>query len=136
MTDLAYDPDNDTAGLTGDVGNSLGLTTEEAEDLSARARTQRRLTQARTAVSQGTIRARRATTSPTREKTEDTEGSQSSTASIVIDQVQAHRTYILGAAAALTALIAIVRRRRSAALPTDETVDLGDWHLSADVAES
>jgi hypothetical protein len=124
----SVDVTDDAANLDGDPAD---LARAEAEELSARARTQRRLIQARATVSDATIRARRSAKLPARQKAETTEDGEPSTLSTLVDRVQAYRTYILGAAAALVALIAVARKRSSEP-QVDDSIDLGDWHLRAD----
>ena len=114
-------------------GEPVDLGRDEA--LSARARTQRRLTQARSTLSDATVRARRSAKLPTRPKTETTEDGKPNALGTVAHRLQAYRTYILGAAAALVALIAAARKRSSAP-EVQDSVDLGNWHLRADPPEA
>jgi hypothetical protein len=114
-------------------GHPAAFSHDEAEELSARARTQRRLAQARSTVSDATVRARRSAKLPTRRSTDSADDGEPTAMSAVVDRVQAYRTYLLGAAAALLALIAVARKRSSEP-QVDDSVDLGDWHLRADPA--
>jgi hypothetical protein len=125
---------NGIADVTGDATNLNGdpaaFAHDEAEESSARARTQRRLAQARSTVSDATVRARRSAKLPTRRSTESAGDGEPSALSKLVDSLQAYRTYLLGAAAALVALIAVARKGSSEPQVQD-SVDLGDWHLRA-----
>jgi hypothetical protein len=135
MTDPTVNQTDDVAADTTSLDGELAdLGRDEAEASSARARAQRRLTRARSSVSDATVRARRSAKLPTPRKTETTEDGGPSALSTVVERVQAYRTYVLGAAAALVALIAVARKRSSAPQVND-SVDLGDWHLRADPLE-
>lgn len=113
MTDYINDFD-------GDPGDEAF---DEAEELSALSRTHSRLIHPRSAMSHATIRARCSATLPTRRKTPATEHIGPNASSTVLHRVDSYRKYVLGAAAALLALIAVVRQRRSS---TSQTVDLSD----------
>ena len=125
--DESYDPDID-------VTASAPL--EPAADTSARARSQRRLIQARTAVSGAAARARNTAAFPTRRTDlidEELGSDEPSTFSVLTDHVAAYRTYIAAAVLALLSLLALARKRRATAAP--DAVDLGDWHLHAEPAD-
>ena len=55
----------------------------------------------------------------------------------LVQHAQGYRAHIIAAVAAVAMVVAVVLRRRAGKTATDETaVDLGDWHLTAELTRT
>ena len=117
-----------------DVEPSLTETAKE----SARERAQQRVALARASLRDTTARARnsapfltRRTIEPTRNDIEAADDDGDAVITFA-DRAQAYRAHLIIAAVAAVGLLAVVLRRRAAAHRADD-VDLGEWHLHAEL---
>lgn len=107
-----------------------------ADDVvSARARAQRRLAQARISAWDAAARARVATSARRTAPPADDTG-EITTVSTLTERAQAYRGHIMSVAgAAVIALLVAIMRRRGARQHTDTAIDLGNWQLRAEPTE-
>lgn len=132
------DPTNPTGPVPAFSERTSADTVDAAADdvVSARARAQRRLAQARISAWDATARARVAAAARrTATPTGDTDDTLKTTLS---DRAQAYRVHILSVAgaAAVALLVAVLRRRRAARRRGNATIDLGKWQLHAEPTET
>ena len=121
----------DAVEADGDSGVD-GMSLDQADEPTS-AGYQRRLDRARSAVSDASVRARQAARSRTgRAAGADGETDPGLNWGGVVDNLQAYRTYIIGAIVAVLGLLVAVRSRRSDSNVSDDGIDLGQWYLRAE----
>lgn len=125
-----------------DTLDSADASLTETAKLSARERAQQRVAFARASVRDTTVRARNSAVFPTRRTIEPTDdsvdasGDDGDAATITLaDRAQAYRAHIISAAVAVIGLLVVVLRRRAAGHQADDFVDLGEWHLHAELID-
>lgn len=132
--DSFADPDQGLTDADGVIDTQYTDESAPTEaELSARARTQRRLAQARGSMRDATMRARQSATFPSGKTVDPSDDSVATTTSKLVDQAQAYRVHILsGLAAVVALLVAVAVRRARAHGVDDDSLDLGEWHLQAE----